>query len=71
MQSAEFVGFAVLLGALYYLTQSLSLVVVVHTLRNLEIVYLEYLIKVDELGDEAVALDALERTYMRRTSESS
>lgn len=43
--SLEFVGFAVLLGALYYWTGSLILVLVIHAVRNIEIDYLEYLVK--------------------------
>lgn len=62
-QSAEFVAFALLLGALYYWTHSLVLVVVIHTLRNLEIVYLEYLVKLDELGDEVSAMKYIENAY--------
>lgn len=68
-QSAEFICFAVLLGALYYWTGSLMLVVVIHALRNLESVYLEYLVKAEELGDEALAMDAIEKMYAQRPSE--
>ena len=66
-QSLEFFAFSLLLGGLYLLTGSLSLVVVIHTVRNLEIVYLEYIIKVEELGDESRAMEALEAQYARRT----
>jgi membrane protease YdiL (CAAX protease family) len=68
-QSAEFLGFAVLLGAFYYWTGSLILVIVVHTMRNLEIVYLEYLVKLEELGDEQAALEAVETDYARLRRE--
>jgi len=54
-QSAEFVGFAILLGVLYYWTASLILVIVVHALRNIEIAFLEYLVRVEELGGEEQA----------------
>lgn len=47
-QSAEFVAFAILLGVLYHLTGSLILVIVVHAVRNIEIAYLEQLIKAGE-----------------------
>lgn len=67
--SLEFLVFAVLLGALYYWTNSLILVVMVHAVRNLESIYLEYLQKLDELGDEQQALRALEDTYRRRSME--
>lgn len=69
-QSAEFLGFALLLGAVYYWTGSLMLVIVIHTLRNLESVYLEYLVKVEELGDEAQAMNAIEAVYTHRPSET-
>lgn len=68
-QSVEFMIFALLLGALYYWTNSLILVTVVHSLRNVESVYLEYLLKVNELGDEALALEAIEKAYSWRPSE--
>jgi membrane protease YdiL (CAAX protease family) len=51
LQSLEFAGFSVLLGALYYATGSIMLVIVIHTVRNLEIAYLEYLIDLEEQGD--------------------
>lgn len=50
LQSLEFAGFSLLLGALYYATGSIMLVVVIHTVRNLEIAYLEYLIDLEEQG---------------------
>ena len=49
--SAEFLAFALLLGLLYHVTGSLTLVIMVHVTRNLESVYLEYLVLVDETGD--------------------
>jgi len=66
MQSVEFAGFSVVLGLLYHFTGSLSLVLVVHTVRNLESVFLEYLVKAGELGDEALALAELEQVYMKK-----
>lgn len=62
-QSAEFFVFSLLLGVLYYGTQSLALVIVVHTVRNLESIYLEYLAQCEALGDDAKALAEMERTY--------
>ncbi len=41
LQSVEFVGFAILLGVVYYATGSLILVIVIHAVRNIEITYLE------------------------------
>lgn len=54
-QSVEFFAFGMLLGALYYWTASLILVVVVHALRNIEIAFLEHLGRVEELGGEEQA----------------
>lgn len=59
LQSAEFMGFALLLGTLYHWSGSFVLVVAIHTVRNLEILYLEYLVKLEELGDVGAALDAV------------
>jgi membrane protease YdiL (CAAX protease family) len=41
VDSIEFLAFSILLGALYYWTGSLMLVVLVHTVRNVEIVYFD------------------------------
>lgn len=54
-QSAEFFGFALLLGGLYYFTGSLILVIVIHAVRNIEIAFLEYLISIEESGGEEQA----------------
>ncbi len=67
--SVEFVGFALLLGALYHVTQSLILVIVIHAVRDIEIAYLEYLIKVEELGDADLAAREVEKSYMRGQPE--
>ncbi len=63
VQSVEFVFFSLVLGAAYHYTGSLCMVIVVHTVRNLESVFLEYVIKVQELGDEAEALAQVESAY--------
>ena len=55
MQSSEFLGFAILLGVLYYWTGSLILVIVIHAVRNIEIAFLEYLVRLDETGSEEIA----------------
>ena len=39
--SLEFLAFSLLLGVVYYWTQSLMLVVMIHTVRNFEIVYFD------------------------------
>ena len=67
----EFLGFSLLLGTLYYWTGSFVLVVVIHCLRNIEIVYIEYLEKVCELDDESAALQSIEHAYWRGASQST
>lgn len=69
--SLEFLGFALLIGALYLWTGSLILVIAVHAVRDIEIAYLEYLVKVDELGDEDKALEEFERSLLRRPVEKA
>lgn len=63
--SLEFVGFAILLGVLYHITASFILVIVVHALRDIEIAYLEYLIKVEELGDKELAAREVEKSVLK------
>lgn len=60
----EFAAFAILLGVLYYATGSFILVIVVHALRDIEIAYLEFVIKVSELGDRDLAEREIEQIYM-------
>jgi membrane protease YdiL (CAAX protease family) len=55
MQSFEFMGFALLLGFLFYWTGSLILVIVVHAVRNIEIAFLEHVILLDETESEEIA----------------
>jgi len=47
IESIEFLGYAVALGALYYWTGSLILVIVAHTVRNFELQYQQHLIRID------------------------
>lgn len=61
--SLEFIAFSVLIGAIYYWTESFVTVMVIHALRDIEIAYLEYLEKVEELGDEAQAAHAIDQAY--------
>ncbi len=68
--SAEFLAFALLLGLLYHVTGSLTLVIMIHVMRNLESVYLEYLVLVDETGDPEQAQRALNSGQMHRPTES-
>lgn len=52
-QSGEFAAFAILLGVLYYLSGSLIFVIVVHVVRNIEIVFLEELMKQSPADQDA------------------
>ncbi|MBN2309179.1 MAG: CPBP family intramembrane metalloprotease [Candidatus Hydrogenedentes bacterium] len=70
-QGVEFVAFAILLGVLYYGTGSFILVTVIHAIRNIEIAYLEYLAKVEELGDEERAAEETEKACRRIPSEQT
>jgi membrane protease YdiL (CAAX protease family) len=63
--TVEFLGFALLLGGLYYWTGSLIMVIIIHAVRDIEIAYLEYAINVHELGDEEKAAKEVEKVYRR------
>lgn len=67
--SFEFLIFSLLLGGMFYWTGSLILVIVVHAVRDIEIAYLEYAIKVHELGDEEEAVRHIEQQYMPQRTE--
>lgn len=67
--SFEFLVFSLLLGGMFYWTGSLILVIVVHAVRDIEIAYLEYAIKVHELGDEEEAVRHIEQQYMPQRTE--
>ena len=67
--SMEFLGFALLLGVLYHVTASLTLVVLIHVIRNLESVYLEYLALAEEKGGTE-ARETLDKMYARRSGET-
>ncbi len=67
--SFEFLVFSLLLGGMFYWTGSLILVIVVHAVRDIEIAYLEYAIKVYELGDEEEAVRHIEQQYMPQRTE--
>jgi membrane protease YdiL (CAAX protease family) len=62
--SAEFVGFSLLIGGLYYWTGSLIFVIVIHAVRDIEISFLEYVIKLEELGDHDLATQHIEKSLM-------
>jgi len=53
---------------LYWLTGSLIFVIAVHAIRNIEIAYLEFLGKLEELGDEEAALREVEHSVLQRQS---
>ena len=63
MVTVEFLGFALLLGLLYFWTGSLILVIIIHAVRDIEIAYLEFAIDVHELGDEEKAAKEVEKAY--------
>lgn len=63
--SAEFFGFAILLGLLYYWTSSFVLVVVIHALRDIEITFLEYQIRSEEIGNRETAAREVEQSLIR------
>lgn len=62
----EFLVFAFVLGLIYHYTFSLVLVIAIHALRNIETTYLEYLIKVEELGDRERAAEAVMRDLRKQ-----
>jgi hypothetical protein len=62
------VVFAVLLGVLYWHFESLIFVIAVHAIRNIEIAYLEFLGKLEELGDEEAALREIEQSVLHKQS---
>lgn len=62
----EFLLFSLLLGGLYYGTSSLVLVMVIHAVRDIEIVYGEFTDKVHEWKDRERALDHIESQYAMR-----
>jgi membrane protease YdiL (CAAX protease family) len=51
-QSAEFLAFAILLGILFYWTGNLTLVVAIHAVRNIEIAFIERLVRDDEVKEK-------------------
>ncbi len=71
MVTLEFLGFSLLLGVLFYFTHSLILVIVIHAVRDIEIAYLEYAEKADELGDPELALQEYEKSLTRRHLEKA
>ncbi|MEK7794702.1 MAG: CPBP family intramembrane glutamic endopeptidase [Candidatus Hydrogenedentota bacterium] len=68
--SGEFLGFALLLGFAYHWTNSLAFVILIHALRDIEICFLEFLVKRDEYGDAAKADAEIEAAYGPRARRS-
>jgi hypothetical protein len=50
--SVEFVLFALLLGVLFHVTASFTLIVLIHAMRDIEIAYLEHVIKTEHPEQE-------------------
>lgn len=71
LESAEFVGFALLLGVLFHLSGNLTFVVLVHVVRNLEIVFIEYRMALEETGDPEAAQAAVEGEYGPRRMQQA
>lgn len=69
--SLEFLGFALLLGGLYHWTGSLVLVAVIHAVRDIEIAYIEFLVRAQELGDDEQAIKEFEALYLPRRPEKA
>jgi membrane protease YdiL (CAAX protease family) len=69
--AVEFIAFAILLGVLYHWTGSFILVMIIHALRDIEVTHLEYLAKVEELGDETRAAQEIEQAYLPRRPEQT
>lgn len=69
--SLEFIAFSVLIGVIYWWTHSFIMVIVIHALRDIEIAYLEYLEKVEELGDEKQAAVAIDNAYRAQRLEKT
>jgi len=68
-ESLEFVVFSVFLGALYFYTSSLALVVTIHAVRNFAIAHIEFHGRVEELGSEAAAQAELDRAMRQPVTE--
>ncbi len=69
-ESAEFLLFALTLGLLYHVTGSLAVVIVVHTVRNMESACLEYRALLESTGDEDEANRALELSVSGKPLET-
>lgn len=64
--SVEFLAFSLFLGALYFWTGSLLLVITIHAVRDIEIVYHEYLEKRHDSKSDAEAIAEIEGEYSMR-----
>lgn len=68
LEGVEFLAYAVLLGALYYATGSLVFVMVIHTVRNFELYYQQFLID-NEKPDNGAAAAPVDGGPARRPLE--
>ncbi|MCX8063691.1 MAG: CPBP family intramembrane metalloprotease [Candidatus Hydrogenedentes bacterium] len=60
IQNVEFFVFSIILGTLFYITNDLGLVVMIHFWRNMSTNYLDYLEKLEDNGDIEGAISELE-----------
>ena len=67
----EFILFSVAIGALYHFTGSIALCMAIHFVRDVEIVYGEYIEKVMEWNDKERAADYVDRRYDFRSAPQS
>ncbi len=71
VSALEFVLFSLAIGLLYYHTASLTMVLLAHTVRNLESAYLEFCLLLEDTHDEAEALRLLDKRYALSVLESA
>jgi len=60
-QNIEFLLFSVIIGIFYYITNDLGFVTIIHFIRNMESIYLEFQEKNIEIKDTNKCLDELEK----------
>ncbi len=64
-QNIEFLLFSIIIGFLYYLTNDLGFVTILHFIRNMESTYLEFQEKMLETNDTDKCIDELEKTLFQ------
>lgn len=60
-QNIEFLFFSIIIGVLYHITQDLGFVTILHFVRNMESIYLEFQEKLQEINDVDKCLDEMEK----------